>query len=75
MAKPISITPDSEWVRLPKPEARLNGLSRTTLLELDRLGHIKIARIRKPGSQRGVNLVHLPTLNEYLYRLTQAEKM
>jgi hypothetical protein len=67
---------DGEWGRLPKashvigqPGARLRGLSRTTLLELGAAGHIKIIGIRKPGSQKAIRLVHLPTLDQYLASL------
>ena len=65
-----------EWVRLPKPDQKLNGLSRASLLELHRLGYIKIAKVKtSPHNKRCINLVHLPTLRNYLYDLTRAEKM
>jgi hypothetical protein len=55
-----------EWTRLPKPEERLEGLSRTTLLELHAQGDITIAAIRKAGSQKAIRLVHIPSLKAYL---------
>jgi hypothetical protein len=55
-----------EWVRLPKPFERLEGLSRTTLLELHAQGDVKIAAIRKAWSQKAIRLVHLPSLKAYL---------
>jgi hypothetical protein len=55
-----------EWVRLPKPRERYEGLSRTTLLELFEQGDIKIAAVRKPGSQKAIRLVHVPSLKAYL---------
>jgi hypothetical protein len=67
--------PSEEWARMPKPKARLCGLSRTTLLELHRLGHIKMAVIKKPGAAKGIRLVHLPTLYSYLEDAAKAEKM
>jgi hypothetical protein len=59
------LTPQ-EWARLPKPGVRFEGLSRTTLLELYEQGDIKIAAIRKPGSQKAIRLVHVPSLKAYL---------
>jgi hypothetical protein len=55
-----------EWVRLPKPGERYEGLSRTTILELHEQGDIKIAAIRKPGSQKAIRLVNVPSLKAYL---------
>jgi hypothetical protein len=62
-----------EWERLPKvsqakgqPGGRLRGLSRTTLLELHERKCIKIAAIRKPGAEKAIRLVWLPSLDAYL---------
>jgi hypothetical protein len=55
-----------EWARLPKPGERYEGLSRTTILELHAQGDIKIAAVRKPGSQKAIRLVHVPSLKTYL---------
>jgi hypothetical protein len=55
-----------EWGRLPKPQERLEGLSRTTILELHAQGDVKIAAVRKPGSQKAIRLVHIPSLKAFL---------
>jgi hypothetical protein len=66
---------DADWVRLPsagrtgKPAGRLRGLSRTTLLELDEMGLIKVAAIRKPGAAKAIRLVFIPSLDAYLHKL------
>jgi hypothetical protein len=54
------------WGRMPKPKERLQGLSRTTLLELSYAGLIRSVVIRKPGAQKGIRLVYLPSLFAYL---------
>jgi hypothetical protein len=61
---------NEQWVRMPKPKGRLLGLSRTTLLELAERQEIKIANIRKPGSVKGIRLVWMPSLCEFLERAT-----
>jgi hypothetical protein len=68
------VPPTDEWARMPTPKGRLCGLSRTTLLELRRLGHIKMAVIRKPGAVKGIRLIYLPSLYGYLDDLAKAEK-
>ena len=55
-----------DWVRLPKPRARFYGLSRTTLLELCEAGKIKSTVIRKRHALRGIRLLYLPSLREFL---------
>jgi hypothetical protein len=49
-----------------KPKQRLCDLSRTTLLELSEGGLIRTVAIRKPGAVKGIRLVHMPSLLEYL---------
>jgi hypothetical protein len=62
-----------EWVRLPsRPEERYEGLSRTTLLELHAAGEIQIAAVRKPGSQKAIRLVHVPSLKNFLRTCVEA---
>jgi hypothetical protein len=75
MPRTVFIPPSEEWARMPKPMERLNGLSRTTLLELHRLGHIRMSVIKRPGAQKGIRLVHMPSLLNYLEDLSKAEKM
>jgi len=62
---------DAEWLRLPSPRARcrLTGLSRTGLNELIEAKAIKAIRVRKPGAQRGVVLIHRASLLAYLAKL------
>jgi hypothetical protein len=70
-------TLDTQWVRLPhvakpgKAGGRLCGMSRSTLLELGDAGLIKIAAVQKPGRQRAIRLVYLPSLLTYLNNLTK----
>jgi hypothetical protein len=52
-----------------KPGGRLRGLTRTTLLELDERGEIKVIAVRKPGAVKAIRLVYLPALDSYLHRL------
>src|SRR5690242_6073840 len=63
---------DAEWVRLPPPRGRdrLNGLSRTTLIELGHRGAIRLVRLRKPGALRGIVLVNRRSLLDYISSLT-----
>ena len=57
------------WARLPKPKERLQGLSRTTLLEIIQRGLIHSVVIRKPGSQKGIRLINMASLLGYLESL------
>ena len=63
-----------DWVRMPKPKERLCGLSRTTLGELIESGDLKSAVIRKPGSQKGIRLIYLPSLAAYLETCVEEPK-
>ena len=62
-----------EWGRLPKPKGRLEGLSRTTCLELIDADLVKSATIRQSGAQRGIRLIHLPSLRKYLHDLASKQ--
>jgi hypothetical protein len=66
------------WIRLPHPKSRCphTGLARTTLLELvlRSKGKIKTVNLRKPGAVRGVRLIHLPSLQDYLVGLAELQK-
>jgi len=57
------------WGRMPKPKERLQGLSRTTLLELSDAGLIHSIVIRKAGAVRGIRLLFMPSLFAYLESL------
>jgi hypothetical protein len=66
---------DTDWARMPsagrtgKPGGRFRGLSRTTLLELDQMGLIKIIAIRKPGAAKAIRLIFVPSVDSYLSKL------
>ena len=72
--EPNSISPlesiKNQWVRLPKagPSYRFWGLSRTTLTELALTGAIRSTLIKKRGAERGIRLIFLPSLQDYLFR-------
>jgi hypothetical protein len=61
-----------DWHRMPKPGDRLQGMSRTTLLEViqDPASGVRSAVIRKPGRTRGLRLIYMPSLLAYLNRLS-----
>jgi hypothetical protein len=54
---------------MPLPGEDLYGLHRTTLYELAAKGKIRSAHLKKPGRQRGIRLIWLPSLIEYLDKL------
>jgi|SRR5271165_4771105 len=58
-----------EWRKMPKPKERLCGLSRTTIFELSQAGLIKTVALRKPGAIKGIRLVFMPSLLEYLEKV------
>jgi hypothetical protein len=61
------ITGESElYARLPKPGRRFIGLTRTTLQNLGDDGFIEIIEVRRPGRSRGLKLIFLPSLFDYL---------
>jgi hypothetical protein len=62
-----------EWGRLPKPRGRLEGLSRTTCVELIDAELVESATIRKPGAIRGIRLIHLLSLRKYLHDLASKQ--
>jgi hypothetical protein len=54
------------WRRLPKQKQRLEGLSRTTVLEQVYRGNIKSAVIRKGKAKRGIRVIYMPSLYKFL---------
>jgi hypothetical protein len=66
---------NEEWIHLPKPSQRLMGLTRTTLLEivLDPESRVPSAVIRKKHAQRGIRLIHRPSLMAHFRRLASLE--
>jgi len=71
--QPDPLPQDDLYIRPPRPKGRCpyTGLSRTTLLELiDRSGgKIKAKSLKKAGALRGVTLIHLGSLRNYLSSL------
>jgi hypothetical protein len=57
---------EGEWVRLPLPGQRLEGLCRSGVYDLIRAGAIRSHCLRKRGAVRGIRLIHLPSLREYI---------
>jgi hypothetical protein len=64
------LSKSEDWVRMPKPKQRLCGLSRTTILELSEAGFVRTVALRKPGAIKGIRLVFMPSLLDYLNSLT-----
>jgi hypothetical protein len=62
-----------EWGRLPKAKGRLEGLARTTTVELIDSGAVKSVTLRQPGARRGIRLIHLPSLRKYLHDLANQQ--
>jgi hypothetical protein len=59
-----------DWARMPKPKERFFGMSRTTILELSQAGLIKTVSIRKPSANKGIRLIFVPSLREFLDKCT-----
>ena len=53
-----------EFSKLPSPRERcvISGASRSWLLDQERLGRIKIVRVRQPGRVRGACFIYVPSL-------------
>jgi len=60
--------PEPEFLRLPRHGERCprTGLSRAFMYELVRTRKVKGQIFRKPGTGRGVVLIHWPSLKAYL---------
>lgn len=54
-----------EFIRLPPPRGRCkySSLSRSSLVDL--LPYVKHVKLRKPGANRGIILIHLKSLQTY----------
>jgi hypothetical protein len=65
------------WIRLPLPRGRCphTGLARTTLDQLVERskGEVKTVLLKKPGSLRGIRLIHLGSLQSYLTVLAKTQ--
>jgi hypothetical protein len=65
-AKPIE--QDKSWTRFPRPRERILGCGRSYLYHLDALGLIKTTSIRLPHNKRGIRLLYLPSLLDFIRR-------
>jgi hypothetical protein len=65
-----------EYQRLPKlgSGGRVYGLSRSTLLEIGQRCPGLILTLRQPRAERGINLLHVPTLRNYLESLRKGQQ-
>lgn len=54
------------WARLPKKGTTLEGLSRAYLYKLIGAGRVRSLSLAEPGAARGVRLIDLASLREYL---------
>src|SRR5262245_28989103 len=61
------------WQRMPKPFERLEGLSKTTIFEQVKLGHIKSAHVKAPGAVRGIRLIWMPSLYAWLDSISETQ--
>ena len=53
-----------EFCKLPSPGERcpLTGASRSWILDMEKLGKVKVVRVRQPGKMRGACFVYVPSL-------------
>ena len=53
-----------EWCKLPSPRERcpFTGASRSWILDQEKLGRIRLVRVRQPGRMRGACFVYVPSL-------------
>lgn len=59
-----------EYIRLPRPKTRFNGLSRSTWLEIAaQVPGMMVTIKKRRNAQRGINLLHRPTVQKYLESL------
>jgi hypothetical protein len=64
------------WVRAPKDGAveRYSSLGKGTLYALDAGGFIKSACLKRPGAVRGVRLIHLQSILDYIASKTTSHE-
>ena len=58
--------PGCEWARLPKAGQRLEGLSRAELYLAAKAGRVRCKILRKPGNERGIRLINVPSVRAYI---------
>jgi hypothetical protein len=61
-----NILHDPEWVRPPKSGQTIEGCSRAYLYELIKDGTIRSVALRRREKQRGIRLIHLPSLRKFI---------
>lgn len=67
--KPLRLS-NERWIRIPKKGyCEWCGLSRSHLFWLVAEGKVRSVSLKKPGNQRGVRLVWLPSVFEYIERV------
>jgi hypothetical protein len=66
-----------EWRRLPKPGGRFFGISRSEWLDIiaNPESGVRSICIKRPGRQRGVRLLYMPSVHEYFDRLAQEQEV
>jgi hypothetical protein len=62
---PVTLEPDA-YMRLPKPGRKFCGMCRTSLQNLADDGFIDIVSVQRPGCSRGLKLLFVPSLMDYL---------
>jgi hypothetical protein len=62
-----------DYVRMPRPKRRFLGMSRTTLEQLGAAGLIEVIAVKRPGLNRGLKLIYLPSLYDYLNGLRASQ--
>jgi hypothetical protein len=61
--------PGFMWARLPGVGERLEGFCRGELYNLLRDGKIRTKVLRKPGKERGIRLIHVGSVRDYIERV------
>jgi hypothetical protein len=57
---------DPQWVRPPKYGQTIEGCGRSYLYELIKEGRIRSVALRRREKQRGIRLIHLPSLRKFI---------
>ena len=65
IAEELKAAPTPIWDRVTGA-SRLTGFSRTRLFELKALGKIKCQHVKGAGKKKGIVLIHIPTLLQYI---------
>ena len=65
IAEQLQSAPIPVWDRITGA-SRLTGFSRTRLFELKALGKIKCRHVKGVGKKKGIVLIHIPTLLQYI---------